>query len=62
MAQLTFIFVIQKENKEQKKRIARLEEELEDEKKKRSGEVSSPTHLPLIVNTLKQLNVASLNR
>jgi hypothetical protein len=34
-----YVFVYCKENKEQTKRITRLEEELEDERKKRSGEV-----------------------
>jgi hypothetical protein len=33
------VFVYCKENKEQTKRITRLEEELEEERKKRSGEV-----------------------
>ncbi len=33
------MFVYCKENKEQTKRITRLEEELEEERKKRSGEV-----------------------
>ncbi len=34
-----YVFVYCKENKEQTKRITRLEEELEEERKKRSGEV-----------------------